>query len=212
MFAIIAEQINSRREKGAVHQVISEISAIAQDGGTQLTLPPQRTSGDEFQCLLNEPDSLYRLIRLLVEDGRWHIGIGVGDVETPLPTDVRGARGSALVNARQAINDSKSTYPSVVLVGKNQPEALDANVILRLTCSLLDQRTRRGWEAIHATEQSLEGDGSMSEASDSLGITKQALSQRLQAANWKLETESRPTVLRTLGAAAGVSILTACLA
>lgn len=125
---------------------------------------------------------------------------------------MREARGSALVNARQAINDSKSTYPSVVLVGKNQPEALDANAILRLACSLLDQRTRRGWEAIHATEQSLEGDGSMSEASDGLGITKQAPSQRLQAANWKLETESLPTVRRALAAAVGVSILTAWLA
>ncbi|WRS30116.1 hypothetical protein U6G28_00015 [Actinomycetaceae bacterium MB13-C1-2] len=205
MFAVIADQINSRHEDDAVRQTASEINRLAQDGTLQLVLSPQRTSGDEFQCLVDKPDSLYRLIRLLMEDGRWHIGIGIGDVETPLPEDVREARGSSLLNARQAVNDSKSADPSIILAGKEGPEISDANAVLRLISSLLLQRTRMGWEAVHATEQAQDSRAPMSEAADTLGITKQALSQRLQAAHWKLETESQPTVLRALTVAEQLS-------
>lgn len=201
MFAVIADQEDSRHEKDAVPEAITKINTLADNKTLQLILPPERTSGDEFQCLLAEPESVYQLVRLLIADGRWHIGIGVGDVETPLPKDVREARGSALVNAREAVESSKSADPSVVLIGSRVPEASDANAVLRLISAVLKRRTNSGWAAINAAERASAKDASMSEAADSLGITKQALSQRLQAANWKLEIQSYPTVIRILGAA-----------
>lgn len=208
MFAVIADQQNSKTHPDAVGPALSRMFKLQEDGLISFALPPERTAGDEFQCLIAEPESLYTLVRLLEEDRQWHIGVGIGITEEPLPSSVREARGSALIRAREAVEAAKSAEPSVMLSGPDSDATLDAGAVLRLLCAITARRTAGGWAAVREVESILKEAGPMSSAARALGISAQALSQRLQAANWKLELQSLPTLIRLLGAADAVTLST----
>ncbi|MFZ0157624.1 MAG: hypothetical protein WAL50_01230, partial [Kineosporiaceae bacterium] len=67
----------------------------------------ERTAGDEFQGLLDDEVSVVGVILDLVREGSWHIGVGVGPVEEPLPRSTRAARGTAFERAREAVEAAK---------------------------------------------------------------------------------------------------------
>ncbi len=194
MFAVFADQKRSRTSPDLVPLMIDVLDAA----GLDFALAPERTSGDEFQFLLSDSGSTLDALRLLVRDGRWHVGVGVGAVEEPLPKDVRESRGPALVAAREALEAAKSLTPSIVLRGPGE-EAAEANGVLQLLAHVWEGRTDLGWEAVDAVEGG--HDVTLSEAAPTLSISKQALSQRLQSANWRLERRSRPAVEAALGRA-----------
>src|SRR3712207_2242701 len=101
MFALTADQIESQARADLVDGVLDELSPVT------TTLPFTRTVGDEFQGLLDDPVSVVDAILILMRTEQWHIGLGIGPVERPLPADPRRARGPALVCARAAVNAAK---------------------------------------------------------------------------------------------------------
>ena len=66
-----------------------------------------RTAGDEVQGLVCDPGHLPALLEVLLRDGGWRVGLGIGHVEAPLPGDVREARGPAFVHARDAVEAAR---------------------------------------------------------------------------------------------------------
>lgn len=176
MFALTVDQRSSRESADAVDDAIERLCAAEAAGALKFALSPERTSGDEFQCLLADAESTYSAVRILARDGRWHIGVGVEPAELPLPSGVRESRGPALVRARGAVD------PSLVLIGESEA-AIEANGILQLVGTLWGARSDLGWQAIAALERQ-DGDASLTELAGKLGISKQALSQRLRAARW----------------------------
>lgn len=188
MFAVFADQKSSRTSDDRVSGMIKALSVA----NVKFELEPERTSGDEFQFLVADPNGAIEAIRLLIGDGHWHVGVGIGSVESPLPQDVRQSRGPALIAAREAVEDSKTLRPSVAVRGSGE-STWEAEVMVQLLAHLWEERSRAGWEAVFAVEAA-GSDATLSEVAHSLSITKQALSQRLQAANWNLERRSVPAV------------------
>ena len=137
----------------------------------------QRTAGDEFQGVLDEPAALPAALEPLLRADAWNIGIGVGEVETPLPDQARAGRGTAYVAAREAVTAAKSSPWRVRASGPTDAvRALESAVWL--WAALLGRRTDRGWEVADLVDRGLTYD----QAASRLGISQSAVSQRAAAA------------------------------
>jgi hypothetical protein len=140
-------------------------------------LPFERTVGDEFQGLLDDPASLPAALEPLLRADAWNIGIGIGEVETPLPAQARAGRGPAYLAAREAVTAAKSSPWRVRASGpKEAARALESAVWL--WAALLARRTARGWEVADLVDQGLTYD----ETATRLHISQSAVSQRAAAA------------------------------
>ena len=139
----------------------------------------QRTAGDEFQGVLDEPAALPAALGAAAARGRVeHRVIGVGEVETPLPSDqARAGRGTAYVAAREAVTAAKSSPWRVRASGPTDAvRALESAVWL--WAALLGRRTERGWEVADLVDKGL----TYEQAASRLGISQSAVSQRAAAA------------------------------
>jgi len=138
----------------------------------------ERTAGDEVQGVLASGDAIVARIALLLRQGTWNIGLGIGEVEEPLPASTRAGRGEAFVLARQAVNRAKQHPSRVSVVGSDHYRADQIETVAWLWAGVLTRRSVRGWEVAD-----LLGTGiSHAEAARSLGISQSAVSQRAQAA------------------------------
>ena len=191
-FVLTVDQIESRRHGDMVDPTIHELAAI------EVLLPFTRTVGDEFQGLLADPLSVVTAILMIMRGEQWHIGLGIGTVERPLPNDPRSARGEAFIAARAAVDRAKSDPGHLAVESaRDVDEATDAQSVFRLVAALRDHRTSQGWQAIELVERGL----TQQEAAARLGITRQAVSQRLQTAHWSTEQGAVATLVRLLGRA-----------
>jgi DNA-directed RNA polymerase specialized sigma24 family protein len=83
--------------------------------------------------------------------------------------------------------------------GAAQADAADAQAVLTALAVIVERRSDQAWEAI-----ALVGAGrTQADAAAELGISRQAVGQRLAAGLWDLERELRPTASRLLSRAAG---------
>src|SRR5215207_7647238 len=82
--------------------------------------------------------------RLLREDS-WNIGIGIGEVDEPLPESTRAGRGPAYLHAREAVTTAKSA-PWRLRVAGDDPRIRALETTLWLWAAVLNRRTSRGWE------------------------------------------------------------------
>jgi len=191
-FVLTVDQIKSRGQQDLVEATLSGL------GEVDTLLAFTRTVGDEFQGLVANPASVVDVTLGLMRTVAWHIGIGIGAVQQPLPSDAREARGPAFLAARSAVEAAKkqSTHLSVRSV-PDRVEARDAEITFRLLIALQLRRSPQGWEAAELMDQGL----TQAAAASMLAITRQALSQRLQAAHWSLDREARLVLARLLARA-----------
>lgn len=75
----------------------------------------ERTIGDEVQGVLDSSEQVTLAARLLAAQTGWHIGIGIGAVETPLPASTSEGRGEAFYAARRAVEAAKSAPAHLVV-------------------------------------------------------------------------------------------------
>jgi hypothetical protein len=137
----------------------------------------QRTAGDEFQGVLDDPAALPVALEHLLRTDVWNIGIGIGEIETPLPDQAREGRGPAYVAAREAVTAAKSSPWRVRASGPAEvARALESAVWL--WAAVLARRTTRGWEVADLVDEGL----TYEDAASRLGITQSAVSQRAAAA------------------------------
>ena len=68
----------------------------------------ERTAGDEFQGVLDQPAALAAVVERLLREESWNVGIGIGEVDEPLPESTRAGRGPAYLHAREAVTAAKS--------------------------------------------------------------------------------------------------------
>jgi hypothetical protein len=192
-FVITADQIDSRNRGDRVDEALHRLSSV------DTVLPFTRTVGDEFQGLMDDPPSVVDAMVILMRSEQWHLGLGIGPVERPLPNDSRRARGPAFVCARAAVSAAK-TEPShlcVLAARENDHEGYDVEAVLRLTGAVYRRRSEPGWEAVDLVRAG----STQSEVAERLGISRQAVGQRLQAAQWSVEEAVRPTLVRLLARA-----------
>jgi hypothetical protein len=166
--------VDQHGSQSRADEVPDAIKALA---GVPTRLPFQRTAGDEFQGVLDDPAALPAALEPLLRADAWNIGIGLGEVEEPLPDQARAGRGPAYVAAREAVTSAKSSPWRVRVSGPTQAaRALES--ALWLWAALLARRSERGWEVADLVDQGLTYDQTASR----LGITQSAVSQRAAVA------------------------------
>ncbi|MFD2094331.1 RNA polymerase sigma factor [Blastococcus deserti] len=193
-YVLTVDQKASRRNTDRVDEVLGELN-----GAVPTLLAFERTAGDEFQGVLGDPEPVVDVVLRLVRAGGWSIGVGAGPVQTPLPASTRAGAGPAFLSARRAVDAAKQRPSRLAVRGAEPAEAADAQAVLSALAVVVDRRSPQAWEAI-----TLVGGGrTQAEAAGELGISRQAVGQRLAAGLWDLERELRPTAARLLTRAAG---------
>jgi hypothetical protein len=192
-FVLTVDQRASRRGPDRVPDVLRGLSAAA------AVLPFERTAGDEIQGMLADAETTVDVVLQLVRDGGWSIGVGAGPVQTPLPSSTRAATGPAFLSARRAVEAAKQRPARLAVRGAVPVEAGDAQAVLSALAVLVERRSEQAWEAIGLVA----GGATQTQAAAALGVSRQAVGQRLAAGQWELERELRPAAARLLTRAAG---------
>jgi hypothetical protein len=189
VIVLTIDQRGSRRDRDRVPDLLARLASLP------TVLPFERTVGDEVQGLLDDPESAVDLTLDVLRTGHWSVGLGLGAVRTPLPGSPRQGAGEAFVAARKAVEAAKSRQRAQpVAVRAAGPAAADAEAVLILLASVRARRSVPGWAAVDTMAIA----ASQDEAAARLGISQQAVSQRLAAACWAEETAVRPTIARLL--------------
>jgi hypothetical protein len=193
-YVLTVDQRASRRSPDRVGDALRVLG-----GSVPVLLAFERTAGDEFQGVLADPGDVVDAVVRLVRMGGWSIGVGAGPVQTPLPDSTRAGSGPAFLAARRAVDAAKQRPLRLAVRGAVPPEAADAQAVLSALAALVERRSEQAWEAIALVDQGR----TQSEAATVLGVSRQAVGQRLAAGLWELERELRPTATRLLARAAG---------
>ncbi|WP_420098513.1 DNA-binding protein [Corynebacterium sp.] len=149
---------------------------------------------EEFVVLADDADSAAGVVMNLIQAGDFAIGIGavVGDPGTgqadralrdhlvsAAARAVRGARRAGVIQARVELPGPGGVQAS----GAGADVAGDIAAAFTLVSHVLSRRTAEGREATALVRQG----HLQSEAAELVGISKQAMSQRLAAAGWQAE-------------------------
>jgi hypothetical protein len=181
VFVITADQVNSRELPDAVGATIADLTS---EFGDSLTLPPDRSAGDEAQLLVADASVAVRAILLLTRAKRWSVGLGIGRVRQPLGASIRESTGPAFIAARAAVERAKNKPTRFALETESGGvDARDTEAILDLLLLLRGRRTEEGWELYDLLAQGM----TQAKAATMLGITPQAASARAQAAELRAE-------------------------
>lgn len=193
-FVLTVDQRASRRNEDRVADMLRALNS-----SVHAVLRFERTAGDEFQGVLADPVLVIDVVLRLVRAGSWSIGVGAGPVQTPLPDSTRAGSGPAFLYARRAVEAAKQRPARLAVRGAVPADAGDAQAVLTALAVLVDRRSEHAWEAIALVESGR----TQADAAAQLGISRQAVGQRLSAGLWELERELRPTAARLLARAAG---------
>ena|SRR5690606_9749563 len=204
MFVMTADQKASRSRGDAVPGLLD---AVAEWRGRQsadpFVLPVERTVGDEVQGVLADPHAVVGLVLLLQRLGGWSVGVGAGPVVEPLAESAPASAGEAFILARAAVERARGRSVSVPLAvdGVATGAAEEAEALLQLLAAVVRRRSDAGWEVVDLLAEG----GTQRAAAERLGISAQAVSQRLDAALWQEEVRLHPLAARLLTAAEGVA-------
>lgn len=185
MYVLTVDQIDSQNQADQVEPALRDVE---RQFGSGLLARAERTAGDEFQVATDDGTVALDLALTLVRAGVWSVGLGVGDVRTPVGTSVRAMTGSAFVNAREAVTTAKKRPARFALVADDASTA-GLDPLVRLLLALRERRTPEGWELFDL----LDGDPhlTLTDAAGRLGISVQAASQRALTAALRLDREAR---------------------
>ncbi|MCU1667274.1 MAG: uncharacterized protein JWP40_201 [Blastococcus sp.] len=192
-YVLTIDQRASRRGPDRVADVLERLNSTV-----PALLPFERTAGDEFQGVLADAGTTVDVVLQLVRLGGWSIGVGAGPVQTPLPQSTRAGAGPAFLSARRAVDAAKQRPVRLAVRGVVPEDASDAQAVLTALAVVVERRSDQAWEAIALVESGL----TQAEAAARLGISRQAVGQRLAAGLWDLERDLRPTGTRLLTRAA----------
>lgn len=209
MFVMTIDQHNSRHAPDAVPDLLGAVAHIA------TVLPFMRTVGDEVQGVLDSEDAVVDTCVTVARCGNWSIGIGVGEVETPLTTTSAEARGTAFVAARDAVEHATNAWVSLSVRSSagtySDPYVdaviFDAQTVLRLLTDMVAQATDAQWIVTHALRSPVHA--TQTDIARRLGISQQAVSKAARAGRAYGIMEAATTAARLLtrletGLASGV--------
>ena len=142
---------------------------------------------EDIRSTVTDAETMANVVMALLSDGSWAIGIGVDEPES--------AEESATValgtGGRAGIVKVRARSPQVGTLGQ------DISSAFLLLSHVLAKRTPEGREATSLVRSGL----NQNEAAAELGISKQAMSQRLQAAGWQAEQAGWQLVINLLSLA-----------
>ncbi|MDN4642250.1 DNA-binding protein [Agreia sp. PsM10] len=194
MFVITADQVDSRHSADLVSPAVAHLDDVF---GAGLALPVDRNAGDELQALVVDSTTAVAMVLELTRSGDWSVGLGAGDVEQPLASSTRETRGPAFIAARAAVDSAKKSPLRFAFRDGTPPKQTDASdfeALMLLLLSVRDRRTEQGWQVYDLLAQGR----TQREAADTLGITPQAVSDRMSAAQVRIDLEAHAPLSRLL--------------
>ncbi|QGU07436.1 hypothetical protein COCCU_07515 [Corynebacterium occultum] len=127
------------------------------------------------------------VVMALLSDGEWAVGLGIdpsldsGDESAP--ERVRKIASSALGPVGRSVRAGSVKVKVLNSSQVSDTSAFDIAATFQLLGQVLSKRSLEGREATSLMRRGL----NQNEAAEELGISKQAMSQRLQAAGWQAE-------------------------
>ncbi|RBY82955.1 hypothetical protein DQ238_02870 [Geodermatophilus sp. TF02-6] len=212
-FVLVVDGRGGRRGPGRVDDVLRRLADRVPSVASFAW-----TAQDELQGVLTDADAVVDVVLGLaredaareglareglaregtVREAGWSIGVGAGAVPDP-PEGAPAGAGSAFLCARRALDAARHRSTRLAVRGAVPPDAADAQAVLTALAVVVARRSGPAWEAVE-----LVGAGrTQAGAAAALGISRQAVGQRLAAGLWELERELRPTAARLLTRAAG---------
>jgi len=176
VFVLTIDQRRSRRRDDLV---AGTIPALNQDPRWRLRLAFDRTAGDEMQGVADSAATAVGIALELAAGNQWSIGIGVGPVREPLPSNTRAGAGEAFERARDAVTAAK-TAPGNIAVSGASDLAGQAEAVLQLVAAVSRKRSELSVEAGLLVDGGL----TQQQVADRLGISQQAVSSRLHSGLW----------------------------
>lgn len=141
---------------------------------------------EDICSIVDSAQAVCDVVMALLADGDWAIGIGITPALAP-SNDAGSAEDEAATRSVATAACKPSARPAQVYVKVDArgraSEASDIAAAFALLSFVLHKRTIEGREATGLVRSGL----NQNEAAAELGISKQAMSQRLQAAGWQAE-------------------------
>lgn len=148
---------------------------------------------EDIRSKVADAEAALNLIMALLSDGNWAIGLGIADgSDNSAPSD-------ASATATAAVGTRAGQVRVIVDRQNATTEASDIAATFALMSHVLHKRTYEGREATSLVRRGM----NQNEAAATLGISKQAMSQRLQAAGWPAEQAGWQLALNLITRAAG---------
>lgn len=196
MFVVTADQRNSTARGDHVDLLLDSLTPWLRAWKADVVLPPERTVGDEIQVVVSTPQAVVDLALRLVREGEWSIGIGAGPVDLPLRESARASSGPAFIHARRAVERARGRGEpvSLVVAASDSDAEEQATAIMQLLASVVRRRTNAGWEVADL----LVDGATQKDVAAHLGITTQAVSQRVASAMLDEERRARPVAAHLL--------------
>lgn len=148
---------------------------------------------EDIRSKVDDAEAALNLIMALLSDGNWAIGLGIADGTG------RSAPSDASATATAAVGTRAGQVRVIVDRQNATTEAADIAATFALMSHVLHKRTYEGREATSLVRRGM----NQNEAAATLGISKQAMSQRLQAAGWPAEQAGWQLALNLITRAAG---------
>lgn len=135
----------------------------------------EATGSADIALEVAHPTTVANLTMALIANEQWVVGIGLA----PMPDDAIDCAAAAIFSAPK-----KAQVRVVIAGGVGGSFATDIESVFELIHYVLSRRSLQGRESTSLMRSGL----TQSEAAAQLGISKQAMSQRLRAAGWGAET------------------------
>lgn len=192
MFVLTIDQRGSRTDVDRVDDLLAWVAS------EDLLRGFERTAGDEVQAVTDDPELTARIAVACAADGHWSVGIGVARVDEPLPDQTRAGRGPAFEYAREAVEAAKGARIPIAVRGSDRDACRHAQTAAVLFADVVAGRSAAGHEAVAAMRRQ---DTTQERAAHDLGISPQAMSQRLRAARWDIDADAEALVAELLARA-----------
>ncbi|HLS24874.1 MAG TPA: hypothetical protein VK063_03260 [Beutenbergiaceae bacterium] len=201
MFVVTADQDKSSVAGEQVEAVLAHLerTVVRPGSGAQarMLLPFQRTVGDEIQGVFSDARACLDAALELQRLQQWAVGIGIG--AGTLAREARASGGPAFVHARTAVERARSkavTVPLALAAEAQEQYIVDTEALLQLLSAVVRRRSEAGWEVVDRLRA---GAATYREVAKDLGISAQAVGQRLRVALWSEERAVHPLAVRLLG-------------
>ena len=185
--------MDRRASRGREDDVDAVLRDLNDRHGAVLARRFVRTAGDEVQGVARAAGWLVDLVLADAGPDAWWIGVGVGAYETPLGRTARDSRGPAFYDARAAVTAAKRAPWGFALHGRAGLERVEA--ALAVSAWVLRHRTPAQREAAELLARL----GTRRAVAERLGVSAQAVSQRLRSAGLDEEARGRRLATGLLG-------------
>lgn len=192
LYVLTINQRDSRDVGDMVPELLRELRHM------ETVVPFQRSVGDELQGVVSSAGRAVDAALKAIRFRRWHVGIGVGELQVPVPENVLEAEGYGLVYARRAVNRAQKTGERIPLAveGPDSEIAAEAEAVLRLLGQIVFTRTDAEWNVLDLMTPGARGQQKL--IAGELGITTQAVSKAVVRSHWIEEWATRPAAARLL--------------